>query len=78
MNHPKNEPLHNCDFYQDKEAGRLLAIGLQLGSSKPWQETLKIMTGSEKMSAAPLREYFGPLENWLDREIAGNSIPVGW
>lgn len=78
MNHPKNEPLHNCDFYQDKEAGRLLAIGLQLGSSKPWQETLKMMTGSEKMSAAPLREYFGPLENWLDREIAENSIPVGW
>merc|ERR1712117_523704 len=69
MNHPRNQPLHKCDFYQDREAGDLLARGLQLGSSKPWQETLKIMTGSSKISAAPLREYFGPLEKWLDREI---------
>ena len=70
--------MHNCDFYQDREAGNILAQGLRLGSSKPWQETLKLMTGSETISAAAFVEYFAPLEQWLDNEIAEKNIPIGW
>ena len=51
---------------------------LQAGSSKPWPDTLEAMTGSRKMDASAVLEYFKPLSDWLDGEIAANSIPVGW
>ena len=70
--------FHECDFYHDKEAGEMMKNGLKLGSSRPWQDILEIMTGSRQISAEPFREYFAPLENWLDTEIEQKSIPVGW
>ena len=51
---------------------------LQAGSSKPWPEVLEKMTGSKKMQADAILEYFQPLEAWLDKEIQKDSIPVGW
>jgi hypothetical protein len=40
---------------------------LQAGSSKPWPETLEEMTGSRKMDASAMLEYFKPLNDWLDQ-----------
>lgn len=36
------------------------------------------MTGSNKMDASAILEYFKPLSDWLDQQIADNGIPVGW
>ncbi len=51
---------------------------MQTGSSQPWPEVLKEMTGERKMNASSIVEYFKPLEIWLDETIKNNLIPVGW
>lgn len=48
------------------------------GSSKPWPETLELMTGSKKLDASAMLEYFKPLSDWLDDQITANDIYVGW
>ncbi|CAN7938175.1 unnamed protein product [Ixodes hexagonus] len=70
-------PLHQCDFYQSKEAGKLFGDVLELGQSKPWPEVLGMLTkGKTKdMDAGPLMEYFEPLLKWL-RNYKGKH--VGW
>jgi peptidyl-dipeptidase A len=69
-------PLHRCSFYGSKEAGAKLARMLEEGQSRPWQETLQAMTGSNRMDAGPMLEYFAPLKVWLDQQNKGK--PVGW
>ena len=54
-------PLHECSIYQSKEAGEKLIAMLSKGSSQPWQKTLEEMTGSPKMSAQAMLEYYEPL-----------------
>ena len=49
---------------------------LELGSSKPWQEAMFVMTGTRNMSALPLVEYFTPLVDWLKEQNNGENI--GW
>lgn len=51
---------------------------MELGSSEPWQEAMKIMTGGEtdKMDARPLLDYFSPLLEWLKEQVKGEYI--GW
>ena len=51
---------------------------LEAGASKPWPEQLEAMTGSDKIDASAILQYFQPLSDWLDDEIANNNIPVGW
>jgi peptidyl-dipeptidase A len=64
-------PLHQCSFYgSDAVAERLWPI-LERGSSEPWYEVLEAYTGSPRMSAAALLEYFAPLKRWLDGRNAG-------
>ena len=60
------------------EAGQKFAKMLQVGSSKPWPEVLQDMTGSKKLDASALVEYFKPLELWLYKQILAHSISVGW
>jgi len=71
-------PLHQCSFYDNKEAGAKLNAMLELGMSKPWPEALKAMTGEEKIDASALLEYFAPLKKWLDEQNAAASIKPGW
>uniref|UniRef100_A0A3P9JMD2 Angiotensin-converting enzyme n=1 Tax=Oryzias latipes TaxID=8090 RepID=A0A3P9JMD2_ORYLA len=70
-----NGPLHTCDIYQSKEAGKLLRL---LGSSKPWPEAMAMITAQSKMSAQPLMQYFEPLIQWLQRENQINGDVIGW
>jgi peptidyl-dipeptidase A len=51
---------------------------LKLGASRPWPEVLKMLTGTPKIDAGPLMEYFSPLIQWLKKtnEEEGNS--PGW
>ena len=71
-------PLNRCSFYGSKEAGEKLNLMLEAGQSKPWQETLKAMTGTDHLDAGPMIEYFQPLNTWLKQQNAANKVTVGW
>jgi peptidyl-dipeptidase A len=49
---------------------------LEKGSSQPWQDTLKELTGSDHADAAPVLEYFAPLQAWLKQQNEGKTC--GW
>ncbi len=69
-------PLHRCSVYDNKEAGKRLNAMLEMGASQPWQEALFTLTGSRKMDATAMLEYFAPLKAWLDEQ--NKSKAVGW
>ncbi len=69
-------PLHRCSVYDNKEAGKRLNAMLEMGASQPWQEALFTLTGSRKMDATAMLEYFAPLKAWLDEQNKGKA--VGW
>ena len=62
--------LNRCSFYGSKAAGEKLAKMLEAGQSRPWQETLKEMTGTDHLDAGPMLEYFAPLYKWLQEQNA--------
>ncbi len=70
------DPLNRCSIYGNREAGARLNAMLEMGESRPWQEALAKLTGSQKMDATAIREYFRPLEKWLDEQNRGK--PMGW
>ncbi|XP_076030424.1 angiotensin-converting enzyme-like [Oratosquilla oratoria] len=72
------KPLHKCDIHQSTEAGNALGDMLQLGSSKPWPEAMKALTGETKMDASAIREYFSPLEKWLQEDNLKHGEFIGW
>ena len=69
-------PLYECSFYGNKEAGQRYWAMLSKGASQPWQQTMKELTGGEKMDASAVLEYFAPLQTWLKEKNAGSSC--GW
>ncbi|MBZ5561438.1 MAG: M2 family metallopeptidase [Acidobacteriia bacterium] len=70
------EPLHRCSIYGNKEAGRRLNAMLEMGQSRPWPDALEALTGERQMDATAIRDYFAPLERWLEEQNRGK--PVGW
>ncbi|XP_067869242.1 angiotensin-converting enzyme [Heterodontus francisci] len=71
-------PLHKCDIYQSKAAGERIGNAMKLGSSKPWPEAMKMITGNLTMSADSLLKYFEPLTSWLIKENKKNAETLGW
>jgi len=69
-------PLNRCTIYDSKEAGELLETMLAMGQSRPWPEALEAVTGSPKMDATAILDYFAPLKTWLDEQNAGRQC--GW
>ena len=69
-------PLHRASIYGSREAGDRLRAMLELGSSREWPDALEALTGERRMDAGALREYFAPLERWLDAQ--NRDAPVGW
>lgn len=61
-------PLHRCSIYGNKTAGAKFQAMLALGSSKPWPEALKALTGEDKIDGSAIIEYFAPLKTWLDEQ----------
>jgi peptidyl-dipeptidase A len=49
---------------------------LEMGASRPWQDALFELTGQREMDATAIRDYFAPLQRWLDEQNRGR--PVGW
>ena len=69
-------PLHRCSIYGNREAGAKLAAMLAMGQSRPWPEALAVLTGQKEMDATAVRDYFAPLQKWLDEQNRGKA--VGW
>ncbi len=69
-------PLNRCSIYGNKEAGAKLNGMLQMGLSQPWQDALEKIAGTRQMDASAIRDYFAPLQKWLDEQNQGK--PVGW
>jgi len=61
-------PLYRCSIYGNKQAGAKFQQMLAMGTSKPWPEALKAVTGEERMDATAMLEYFAPLKAWLDAQ----------
>jgi peptidyl-dipeptidase A len=70
------DPIHRCSIYGNKEAGNRLADMMAMGASRPWPEALSALTGQREMDATAIRDYFAPLQKWLDEQNAGQ--PIGW
>lgn len=60
-------PLHKCDIYQSKEAGKKLRRMMEKGSSEPWNQILYELTDgrTDKLDPSAILEYFKPLHDWL-------------
>ncbi|XP_050507218.1 angiotensin-converting enzyme-like [Diabrotica virgifera virgifera] len=71
-------PLHECDIYRSKEAGRILTQIMEKGSSQSWRDVLFQATGESRLDGRALREYFRPLEDWLRNENLRTGEFVGW
>jgi peptidyl-dipeptidase A len=69
-------PLHRCSIYGSKAAGDRLAKMLAMGQSRPWPDALEELTGQRQMDATAIRDYFAPLQRWLDEQNRGKA--VGW
>lgn len=71
-------PLHQCDIYGSKEAGKLLRSILENGASVPWQDQLFDLTGYSDLTADSILSYFEPLSQYLDSELARMGETPGW
>ncbi len=49
---------------------------LSLGASEPWPEILLEFTGSDKVDASAILEYFQPLDEWLDQVRTKNKFDI--
>tara|TARA_R110000851_G_scaffold90253_5_gene197086 strand:- start:6009 stop:7850 length:1842 start_codon:yes stop_codon:yes gene_type:complete len=71
-------PVHRCSIYGNKAAGAKLNQMLEMGASKPWPEALNVVTGSDKMDAEAVLDYFAPLQVWLDEQNTQANRQCGW
>jgi peptidyl-dipeptidase A len=69
-------PLNRCSIYGNREAGTRLNTMLAMGLSRPWPDALEALSGQRQMDATAIRDYFAPLQKWLDEQNRGK--PVGW
>jgi peptidyl-dipeptidase A len=69
-------PLNRCSIFDNKAAGGKLIKMLEMGQSKPWPDALYELTGQREMDATAIRDYFAPLEKWLNEQNKGK--PAGW
>ena len=69
-------PLHRRSIHGSLAAGRRLEEMLAMGQSRPWPEALEALTGTPRIEASGILDYYAPLRTWLDDQNRGR--PVGW
>jgi peptidyl-dipeptidase A len=69
-------PVHRRSIYGSRAVGERLEAMLSLGQSRPWPDALEVLTGSRRMDASAILDYYAPLKDWLDEQNAGK--PVGY
>jgi peptidyl-dipeptidase A len=67
-------PLHRCSIYGNAAAGKKLKAMLEMGQSRPWPEALAAMTGTDRLDATAILDYFAPLKEWLDVQNKGRKV----
>ena len=67
------DAIHRCSIYNNKAAGTALNTVLEMGSSQPWQQAYKVLTGNEQMDATAILDYFAPLHTWLKDKNQGKQ-----
>ena len=67
------DSIHRCSIYNNKDAGTALNTMLEMGSSQPWQQAYKVLTGNEQMDATAILDYFAPLHTWLKKKNHGKK-----
>jgi peptidyl-dipeptidase A len=67
------DAIHRCSIYNNKDAGKALNTVLEMGSSQPWQEAYKVLTGKGQMDATAVLDYFAPLKTYLDEQNQGRQ-----
>ncbi|CAF3377770.1 unnamed protein product [Rotaria socialis] len=72
------ERLHMCDIYGNKFVGAKFKEMLAMGSSKSWQDILKVLTGEDRLESKAILDFFSPLHTWLKAENLARGYPVGW
>ncbi len=71
-----NGPLYKCSVYGNRAAGDRLKAMLQMGASRPWQEALRAIAGTDQIDADAMLEYYQPLSAWLAEQT--KSQKCGW
>jgi len=77
----KNDPnlvLQNCDFFGSVEAGDALKEIMRSGAKRPWYDIITPVTGTRKLDAEALLEFYEPLYQWLRENNIRHRTPVGW
>ncbi|MEM7646080.1 MAG: M2 family metallopeptidase, partial [Pseudomonadota bacterium] len=69
-------PLHECSVFASDDAGQKIWSMMKMGSSREWPKALAAVTGSEKMDATAVTDYFAPLMVWLKEQNKGQKC--GW
>jgi len=70
-----HQPPQSCDYAGNKEVGDFLKKFLSVGATRDWRQLLREATG-EDLGTRAMKEYFAPLQKWLEKENAGRKI--GW
>ena len=71
------EPLNRCSIYGNKEAGRSAGDDARDGAEPAVAGRARDADrASAQMDATAIRDYFAPLQKWLDEQNKGK--PVGW
>jgi len=69
-------PLNECSIFGNAAAGERYAQMLALGASEPWQDAMEKLTGTRRIDAAAITEYFQPLMGWLTAQ--NKNRQCGW
>ncbi|KAK7086686.1 hypothetical protein SK128_003261 [Halocaridina rubra] len=73
------DAIYNCTLNNPTSTEALRDM-MALGRSKGWQDILKefLGTGQGKMSAESIKDYFEPLNIFLEDYLSANKIAAGW
>jgi len=69
------QPPQKCNYAGNREVGAFLSKMLAAGGTRDWRALLRETTG-EDLSTRAMKDYFAPLQAWLEKENAGRQI--GW
>jgi len=69
-------PLNECSIFGNPAAGARYAQMLARGASERWQDTMEKLTGTRRIDASAITEYFQPLMGWLTEQ--NKNRQCGW
>ena len=73
--HILHQPPQHCSYAGNKKVGEFLRKMLSAGGTRDWRQLLRETTG-EDLSTRAMKEYFAPLQSWLEEQNKGREI--GW